>query len=116
MDASHGVEEHCTFDEHVSDASSDESGDTFEMRTPVQRVSGLSGLMKLDDYRAENHEVRSRYSSQNLNELFVDETIFNHNFEPPCRRDSLAQFVEASEVDAQLQQIQAEIEEQRVQL
>lgn len=91
------------------------------MRTPVQRVSGLSGLMKLDDYRAGNHEVRSRYSSQNLNELFVNETIFNHNFdipvfEPPCKRDSLTQFVEASDVDAQLQRIQAEIEEQRVQL
>lgn len=110
-----------TFDDQVSDASSDESGDTFEVRTPVQRVSGLSGLMKLDDYRANGpQEVRSRYSSKNLDELFVSASNFSHDFsiqafEPPRCRHSLTEFVEAATYGKVAEQL-PKIEEQRVQL
>ena len=77
--------------------------------------------MKLDDYRANGpQEIRSRNSSQNLEELFVDASNFSHDFsipafEPPRCRHSLTEFVEAATYGKVAEQLQ-EIEEQRVQI
>lgn len=77
--------------------------------------------MKLDDYRENGaHEVRSRISSQNLEELFVSASNFSHDFsiqafEPPRCRHSLTEFVEAATYGKVAEQL-PEIEEQRVQI
>lgn len=75
--------------------------------------------MKLDDYRANGHqEVRSRYSSRNMDELFMNESNFNHDFaipafEPPRCRQSLTEFVEAQTYGKVAEQL-PETDEQRV--
>ena len=64
-------------------AYSAESGDTFQARSPVYRVSGLDQVSNLDYEHSVKYGFCSRRQSQNLDDIFENDLNFQADFNFP---------------------------------